>query len=219
MNHYGIQEPLVALHDRDRALIHGFNRVFPRVHHLLCLWHMDADVEAFDAAWNELKGKDPGDKWQRAVHYVESQWLKHHRELCVKAWTDNVNHYGSSTTSIFLLGSVMDEAARFMGPWVEKQERERLTVFRFFTQLRSAFGDELTQQRALKELETLKQRKKPYQEFYTKFARLVSEAEGEIGPTPRRTSSFATKVLTQISRAGYKRRITICWRKAKGLYR
>ena len=81
-----------------------------------------------------------------------------------------------------LLGSVRGEAARFMGPWVEKQELVGLTVLRFFAQLRSAFGDELTQHRALKELETLKQGKKPYQEFYTKFARLVSEAEGDDWP-------------------------------------
>ena len=58
-----------------------------------------------------------------------------------------------------------------MGPWVENQELHSLTVSQFFAQLRSAFGDELTQQQALKELETLKQGRRPYQEFYTKFAR------------------------------------------------
>ena len=167
MNHYGIQEPSVALHDRDRALIHGFNRAFPRVHHLLCLWHMDADakasvssifegeeqeaeggghesdstsqgeaflahyycllyaktVEAFDAAWNELKGKDAGEKWQRAAHYVESQWFKHHKELCVKSWTDNVRHSGTSTTS------VVEGAHANLNCWLQTSHNDFLGFF------------------------------------------------------------------------------------------
>ena len=165
MRHYDIQEPSVALHDRDRALIHGFNRVFPGVHHLLCLWHMEADVkanvnlilegeeqeteggghdstsqgeaflaqyhsvlhaktvEAFDAAWNELKGKDAGEKWQRAAHYVESQWLKHHKELCVKAWTDSVRHYGTSTTS------VVEGAHANLKGWLQTSHNDLLGFF------------------------------------------------------------------------------------------
>ena len=97
-----------------------------------------------------------------------------------------------------LLGSIKGEAARFMGPWVEKQELVGLTVLRFFAQLRSAFGDELTQQRALKELETLKQGKKPYQEFYTKFARLVSEAEGDDWPDATKNKFFCDALRPQV---------------------
>ena len=67
-----------------------------------------------------------------------------------------------------------------------------------FTQLRSAFEDELTQQRALKELETLKQGKKPYQEFYTKFARLVSEAEGDDWPDATKNKFFCDALRPQV---------------------
>ena len=38
-------------------------------------------------------------QWQKMVRYLEVQWWPH-KELCVTAWTDNIRHYGKSTTSI-----------------------------------------------------------------------------------------------------------------------
>ncbi|KAI0997972.1 hypothetical protein K3495_g10219 [Podosphaera aphanis] len=37
--------------------------------------------------------------WKDFVRYLDSQWFTRHRKLCVAAWTDQVRHYGMSTTS------------------------------------------------------------------------------------------------------------------------
>ncbi|KAI1003009.1 hypothetical protein K3495_g5195 [Podosphaera aphanis] len=37
--------------------------------------------------------------WKDFVKYLDSQWFTRHKKLCVAVWTDQVRHYGMSTTS------------------------------------------------------------------------------------------------------------------------
>ncbi|KAI0991448.1 hypothetical protein K3495_g16739 [Podosphaera aphanis] len=37
--------------------------------------------------------------WKDFVKYLDSQWFTRHKRLCIAAWTDQVRHYGKSTTS------------------------------------------------------------------------------------------------------------------------
>lgn len=46
MNELGIDEPSCILHDRSRALTRALEEVFPRLPHLLCMWHLVTAVES-----------------------------------------------------------------------------------------------------------------------------------------------------------------------------
>ncbi|KAI0993489.1 hypothetical protein K3495_g14695 [Podosphaera aphanis] len=37
--------------------------------------------------------------WKDFVKYLDRQWFTRHKKLCVAAWTNQVRHYGMSTTS------------------------------------------------------------------------------------------------------------------------
>ena len=87
-------------------------------------------VEAFDTASDELKAKHPEDpKWQKMARYLDVQWWPH-KQLCVTAWTDNIRHYNTSTTSI------VEGAHANLKGWLQSSRNDLL---RFFEKLQGFY--------------------------------------------------------------------------------
>ncbi|XP_065850051.1 protein FAR-RED ELONGATED HYPOCOTYL 3-like isoform X1 [Euphorbia lathyris] len=119
--------PTVIVSDRELGLLKPILEVFPHTAHLLCIWHINKDVE--DRAYKimgdkSIAGKFKNGKWrtlieslsiaeyeenlgkmqdsmsryQTLISYVEETWLVH-KEKFVVAWMKNFLHFGNTTTS------------------------------------------------------------------------------------------------------------------------
>ncbi|XP_076937851.1 uncharacterized protein LOC143605728 [Bidens hawaiensis] len=121
--------PRVILIDRDLALMNACNVVFPDAAKLLCRWHISQNVkkhckqsfvrgnknwEYFEELWSSLIHSPTLDayeynykrlhdgftgKHKRVFDYVNTTWLVKYKEMFVSAWTNQVLHFGNSTTN------------------------------------------------------------------------------------------------------------------------
>ena len=118
----------VILTDRELALINTLRIVFPRVPRLLCIWHVEKDVQrqakkvfensddstAFLRAWTTLINSSSyelyNENWNKLkdtynvqvpglVQYVKETWLNNFKLSLVKTYADLHPHYGNRTTS------------------------------------------------------------------------------------------------------------------------
>ncbi|XP_021763625.1 protein FAR1-RELATED SEQUENCE 5-like [Chenopodium quinoa] len=119
------KEPSVFISDRDLGLCAALRKVFPGTSHLLCLWHINGDVEAkvtkmfenkkvgvsFRAGrWFKIVNATTQAEYDHAlaamqvrwgkypavIQYVKRTWLCH-KEKFVKFWTNQVLHFGNTT--------------------------------------------------------------------------------------------------------------------------
>ena len=102
----------------------------PQTKHLLCLWHInkavlthckpafrgrdEEDWQAFAIAWNKVlysntyteytdNWKDMNEAWSsfpEELQYLDDTWLKPFHQCCVKYWTKQFLHFGTTTTSV-----------------------------------------------------------------------------------------------------------------------
>ncbi|XP_065847430.1 uncharacterized protein [Euphorbia lathyris] len=118
--------PTAIATDRELGLMRPVREVFPDTHHLLCIWHINKDVEdrvgklcglkVFGEIFKNSKWKNIIEapkvaeyeeavismkntyaKWPRVIEYVETTWLVHKEKFC-RAWTNKVLHLGNTTT-------------------------------------------------------------------------------------------------------------------------
>ncbi|XP_050210045.1 PKS-NRPS hybrid synthetase cheA-like [Mercurialis annua] len=119
--------PTAIVTDRESGLVRPVGEVFPRTSHLLCTWHINKDVEdkvfrlcgldrgyaeAFkNGRWKNIIEAPTETEYKAAVilmrnqtrafpavaQYVEKTWLAHKEKFCC-AWTNNVMHFGNTTT-------------------------------------------------------------------------------------------------------------------------
>ena len=126
--HLGLPDPSVVVIDRDLALMNAIARVFALAVVLLCIWHINMNVlkhckPAFDTqenwkkfydAWREVvhasNEEDYKTTWkalklayrhdhQEEIDYLKDTWLLPHRRRFCKAWTNQVLHFNTATTS------------------------------------------------------------------------------------------------------------------------
>ncbi|XP_076946343.1 uncharacterized protein LOC143617766 [Bidens hawaiensis] len=121
--------PRVILIDRDLALMNACNVVFPDAAKLLCRWHISQNVkkhckqsfvrgnknweyfeelrsslihsptlDAYEYNYKRLHDGLTG-KHKRVFDYVNTTWLVKYKEMFVSAWTNQVLHFGNSTTN------------------------------------------------------------------------------------------------------------------------
>ena len=126
--HLGLQDPCVVVIDRDLALMNAIATVFTQTVILLCLWHINMNVlkhckpafeteekwiefydawggivrapheDEYKAAWKTFK-RAYRNTHQEEIDYLKATWLKPHRRLFCKAWTNQILHFNTSTTS------------------------------------------------------------------------------------------------------------------------
>jgi hypothetical protein len=121
---FGIR-PKVFVTDQEDALINAAEEVFSSVPLLLCIWHLNKnflknckplfqtdEYEAFSACWNKLiycqtpeqfetgyqHFKDSYAEFPRATSYIHNN-LYPLKEKFVSAWTNQFQHFGSTSTS------------------------------------------------------------------------------------------------------------------------
>ncbi|XP_021775081.1 protein FAR1-RELATED SEQUENCE 6-like [Chenopodium quinoa] len=119
------KEPFVFISDRDLGLCAALREVFPGMSHVLCLWHINGDVEAkvtkmfgnkkvgvsFRAGrWFKIVNAITQAEYDRAlaamqvrwgkypavIQYVQRTWLCH-KEKFVKFWMNQVLHFSNTT--------------------------------------------------------------------------------------------------------------------------
>nr|KAJ0227310.1 hypothetical protein LSAT_V11C100002350 [Lactuca sativa] len=81
-------EPTVIMSDRELALMNAINMVFPNMTNLLCIWHIEKNVE-FELFYQKKKV---------ATEYIKKTWLPW-KENFVGAWTENYLHFGNRSSS------------------------------------------------------------------------------------------------------------------------
>ena len=126
--HLGLKDPEVIVTDRDLALMEAIANVFPEVANLLCVWHINmnvlknckpafdveedwekfynawhevinaSDEEGFNTAWQTFRRKYRRDH-EEEINYLKNTWLKRHRHRFCHAWTNEVTHFDTLTTS------------------------------------------------------------------------------------------------------------------------
>ena len=124
----GADVPKVFVTDRELSLMNALTVIFPTVHHLLCIWHInkntlarikttvlgDGDlstecIQAQAAVFNSLTEAEletnmgfflnhASESVQAVGAYIRDQWLIY-RDRCVRAWTNNIMHYNHSASS------------------------------------------------------------------------------------------------------------------------
>ena len=119
--------PKVFTTDSEQALISSINTVFPDSHHILCLWHINRNVEThlktkaskidqteFLKLWNKLCLSDTQLDYQNSkdiiknylnehnapafLDYLEKKWYPQAHKF-VSVYTSKISHYGGATTS------------------------------------------------------------------------------------------------------------------------
>lgn len=107
---YGMDSPSVILHDRDRAMINSIKSKLPEMegHHMLCMWHINSDVEAQASDKLGRVRKSRGDKhtvlsdegaefmsMYRAIinALTEDEYHAALKELRVRAYGDSDSEY------------------------------------------------------------------------------------------------------------------------------
>ncbi|KAL8487372.1 hypothetical protein ACS0TY_023886 [Phlomoides rotata] len=119
--------PTVFITDLENALMNALASKFPESRHFLCTWNINRDVltkckgdftsnvqwEAFYGQFTNLMFADSEKDFEDAVRvlhsdfatlmkpvkYVMNQWINPYKERFVKAWTNQVMHYGNITTN------------------------------------------------------------------------------------------------------------------------
>lgn len=81
LHHENIKNPLIAITNRELALMNALAKVFLRTHHLLCIWHINEEVSTqCKQAFSSSEELDTFLKhWQRVIHAPdvndhESEW-------------------------------------------------------------------------------------------------------------------------------------------------
>ena len=124
----GLKGPVVIVTDRDLALMNAIEVNYPEVYNILCVWHINRNVlknckaafatqedwEEFLAAWHAVvyahTPAEYEEAWKRLetqyreeheeeVDYLQTTWLNEHKERFCKAWTNEVLHFNTLTTS------------------------------------------------------------------------------------------------------------------------
>jgi len=115
--------PSVLVTDRDLALMSAIRTQFPSSKNILCIWHINKDVQAnckkyfpvqddftsfiskwcsviesqteneFEVQWNQLINT-----FEPTVSYLQKQWIPY-KEMFIKAWTNKYLHLGNTATS------------------------------------------------------------------------------------------------------------------------
>ncbi|XP_012828264.1 PREDICTED: uncharacterized protein LOC105949507 [Erythranthe guttata] len=120
-------EPEVILTDRELGLLKALPNVFPHSHHMLCLYHINRNVEANASkflgntklgilfrrtVWAKLVESETEEEYecnyseivslygqyQKLITYINETWLIY-KERFVKCWTNNIVHFGNTTTN------------------------------------------------------------------------------------------------------------------------
>ena len=123
-----LKDPIVIVTDRDLALMNAISINYPNTVNILCVWHINRNVlknckaafdtqqewEEFLAAWHEVvyasTSAEHEEAWQslkakyhdeheEEVEYLRTIWLDEYKERFCKAWTNEVLHFNSLTTS------------------------------------------------------------------------------------------------------------------------
>ncbi|WCJ44175.1 hypothetical protein M5689_024861 [Euphorbia peplus] len=118
--------PSVILTDRKLGLMEPMEVVFPNTPHMLCLCHINKDVESMisklckntelgarflNGTWKPIINARREHAYENAVAsmkftwshtpqiavYLETTWLPHRRKFC-RAWTNNFMHFENRTT-------------------------------------------------------------------------------------------------------------------------
>ena len=118
-------ESMAVVVDRELALIAGIRATFPNAAVLVCLWHINKNVQAktkchfktaaaYEEFWSQWMAvcnastqEEYHEKWaslRRSIpspvsKYLEDTWLDRHKEHFIAAWTRNVLHFGHAVTS------------------------------------------------------------------------------------------------------------------------
>ncbi|XP_056685621.1 PKS-NRPS hybrid synthetase cheA-like [Spinacia oleracea] len=118
--------PEVIVTDKEYALIHAIDDVFPKSHHMLCIRHIAKNVEArakldtrsalfasgFLRYWNKIVYAETEAEYEanvmqlkkkfashpKTLQYVEDTWLIHSKKF-VQAYTKKMFHLGNRTTN------------------------------------------------------------------------------------------------------------------------
>ncbi|KAL8476987.1 hypothetical protein ACS0TY_029330 [Phlomoides rotata] len=120
--------PNLIITDRELALMKAVKSIFPTANHTLCRWHINRNIMAtckkeiptkehwnnFYSSWcdigkadeesrfNELLRRfveDYSEKYPKAVKYAVKNWIDPYKEKFVSCWTNNILHYGNTTTN------------------------------------------------------------------------------------------------------------------------
>ncbi|KAL8534876.1 hypothetical protein ACS0TY_010779 [Phlomoides rotata] len=120
--------PNLIITDRELALMRAVESIFPTTSHILCRWHIHRNIIAtckkyfptkehwnnFYSSWcdinkadeesrfNELLRRfveDYSNKYPNAVKYDVKNWIDPYKEKFVSCWTNNILHYGNTTTN------------------------------------------------------------------------------------------------------------------------
>ncbi|XP_012833608.1 PREDICTED: uncharacterized protein LOC105954483 [Erythranthe guttata] len=120
-------EPEVILTDRELGLLKALPNVFPQSNHMLCLYHINRNVEANATkflgnknhgvffrrtVWEKLVNSETEEEYgfnysemvslygeyPKLITYVNHTWLIY-KERFVKYWTNNILHFGNTTTN------------------------------------------------------------------------------------------------------------------------
>ena len=123
-----LKDPIVIVTDRDLALMNAIAINYSTTVNILCVWHVNRNVlknckaafdtqqewEEFLAAWHEVvyasTSAEHEEAWQslktkyhdeheEEVEYLRTIWLDEYKERFCKAWTNEVLHFNSLTTS------------------------------------------------------------------------------------------------------------------------
>ncbi|KAL8519809.1 hypothetical protein ACS0TY_010664 [Phlomoides rotata] len=120
--------PNLIITDRELALMRAVESIIPTTSHILCRWHINRNIMAtckkyfptkehwnnFYSSWcdinkadeesrfNELLRRfveDYSNKYPNAVKYDVKNWIDPYKEKFVSCWTNNILHYGNTTTN------------------------------------------------------------------------------------------------------------------------
>ncbi|XP_012853746.1 PREDICTED: protein FAR1-RELATED SEQUENCE 11-like [Erythranthe guttata] len=123
-------EPEVILTDRELGLLKALPNVFPHSHHMLCLYHINRNVEANASkflgntklgvlfrrtVWAKLVESETEEEYEcnyreivslygqypKLITYINETWLIY-KERFVKCWTNNIVHFGNTTTNRYI---------------------------------------------------------------------------------------------------------------------
>ena len=123
-----LPDPVVVVTDMERGLMNAVRLIFPNTNHLLCLWHINKNVTAnckkdfntkeewddFISAWTSVvyaaSRVDYESAWQgmndtyylthrECLDYLRETYIMSFHRRFVKFQTDQVLHFGTTTTS------------------------------------------------------------------------------------------------------------------------
>ena len=123
-------KPTSIVTDRELGLINALKVRFPDSTHLLCKVHVLRDIKAY--AWKKTHSTEKQDKFheqcnalfyskseksferrRQRMHeewgqqgglmsYLEATWLRPYRRALVRAWTNSVLHFGTTSTNRYI---------------------------------------------------------------------------------------------------------------------